>query len=165
MGISREARSPRAHVDSNVLRFVFDPAEDPDMKKRARKLFYPEGAKAQIWCSAPAAGEFLLTLARDTIAERRDGDFEAALHLFWEFIKEERLKIYMYGEATSEALALADKVRNKDPRITPTDAAIVGCFLSDGSAQVLYTTDVKVFASSDVRVLLRARSKKMHDLS
>lgn len=144
---------------------VLDPDEDKGLKKRARQLFFGKGSKEAIRCSAPAVGEFVLTLARDSSADNNRDRFDRAMRDFWNYVREERLHIYMYGRPESEALALAEEVRRGDRLITQTDAAIVGCFLSDPDSKVLYSTDATLLSSVELGELIRAHKKRIRDLS
>lgn len=148
MGIPGEVRSPpRVHLDSDILRYVLDPSEDADLKTSSRELFFPRGRKPAVYCSAPAAGEFVSILAEDTIRQGRQADYEVALLRYWEYIRDGDLNVYMFGATPTTALRHARDLHAQDPLISPTDAAIVGCFLSDDSASVLYTTDTDIILS------------------
>jgi len=144
------------------LRFALDPGEkDQDLKDSSRALFFRRGSKLPVYCSAPAAGEFLLTLAEDTIREARQADFEEALRKFREYIRDGNLHIYMFGGNPTTALRYAEELHEEDPIISPTDAAIVGCFLSDEAALVLYTTDTDIITSRTVIGKARELGKKI----
>jgi hypothetical protein len=165
VGIPGEARPPpRAHVDSDILRYVFDPLEDRDLKDEARRLCFPAGThpKPPVCCSGPAAAEFLVVLAHDR-ADDRDAFLEA-VGGFWNYVQEGRLGIFMFGERNTEAFSLAAAIQRKDPRIDATDAAIVACFLADEDASVLYTTDRDVSMSRVIREMVRERDKTIKGL-
>ncbi len=153
------------HVDSDILRFVFDPLEeDVDLKEIARSLFHSAGTtlKPPVVCSAPAAGEFLLVLARD----RRDSEeeFAEALRRFWRYIREDLLRIFLFGERDTEAFACSRRIQGEDALIDATDAAIAGCFLADPTPTVLYTTDQKLIVSQKVQAFARERGKSIRGL-
>lgn len=166
MGIPDSERAPgRAHVDSDILRYVFDPLEeDVDLREIARSLFFSAGTttKLPVVCSAPAAGEFLLVLAND----RRDNEegFQEALRLFWQYVRDDRLRLFLFGQRDTEAFSCSREVQVADPIIDATDAAIVGCFLADPTAVVLYTTDQELILSRAISDLARGRGKNIRGL-
>ncbi len=166
MGIPDQERAVgRVHVDSDILRYVFDPLEeDVDLREIARSLFFSAGttSKPPVVCSAPAAGEFLLVLADD----RRDNEegFGEALRLFWEYVHENRLRPFLFGERDTEAFNCSRRIQLADPVIDATDAAIVGCFLADATALVLYTTDQDLILSRTVNDFAREKSKSIRGL-
>ncbi|MEK6987144.1 MAG: hypothetical protein AABX97_03500 [Candidatus Thermoplasmatota archaeon] len=124
-------------------------------------MFFPRNAKPPVYCSAPAAGEFLLILAEDTHRENRPEDYDHALHKFWEYIHEGDLNIYMFGANPTTAHRYARDIHANDPLITPTDAAIIGCFISDNAAQTLYTTDTDIILSKVVIDMARELGKRI----
>jgi hypothetical protein len=102
-------------------------------------------------------------MARDTSAPARRDDFQTAVGRFWEYVRDKRLLIYMYGDEETKALAEARDVHAADRAISPTDAAILGCFFSDGDANILYTTDVTMQMSQAVIERTKALGKRLTD--
>jgi hypothetical protein len=98
--------------------------------------------------------------------ERRDDEesFIEALRQFWLYVHEDRLRLYLFGERDTRAFACSRGIQQKDPLIDATDAAIVGCFVADETAQVLYTTDQTLILSRAVNDLARVNGKRIRGL-
>jgi len=104
-----------------------------------------------VYCSAPAIGEFVWTLVRDTIPRDRDSEnVQVAVAEFWRYVNEGLLKTYMFGESDTSAFRIAEGLRSRDNLLTPTDIAIVACFLADVDCGVLYTTDSGILTNINV---------------
>jgi len=134
-----------------------------DLKERARSLFH--GAKPQVLCSAPAAGEFAFVLAKDIIEQGGDvSRYEDAMRTFYQYVEEGKLICEMFGSSPSRAFEIAFDLQAEDPQLSPTDIAILACFLADRESSVLYTTDQDIQTSLAVSGKVRAASKRIRDL-
>ncbi len=143
MGIPQEVPPPqRAHIDTNILRYLLDPEEDSTLKGSARGLIFGPGEKLPVCISCPVAGELVALLAKDTVERDAAGhDFERAMATFWRYIKEERLELFMFGRNAIGLLRIAERLFKVETRLETTDAIILASFVADNQAVVFFTTD------------------------
>lgn len=70
---------------------------------------------------------------------------------FWGYVKEGRLQAFFFGSSPPRAFSIANRLYRADNRLTPTDSAILACFLCDDLAQNFFTTDQEILLNLRLR--------------
>ncbi len=63
----------------------------------------------------------------------------------------------MFGDAPGESFRIGRELQQIDNRLSPTDVAILACFLSDGQAEDFFTTDQKLIVNVPLHEAIRDR--------
>jgi hypothetical protein len=138
------------HLDSCVLRALLDAAED--MKRKSDAIHLVNSNRDHAFrVSMLAMGEVFGKLA-ETRSASECGDAAAGLS---RLLRTEKVELYGIGKG-EEAMEIAVTIMEGDPLISPADALLIGCALSDAECSAFITLDRMLGES---RVLRKIASK------
>jgi hypothetical protein len=135
------------HLDSCILRALLDPEDERERISRARRLINSR-SDATFRVSILAIGEVFGKMA-ETRPASACGDAAAELS---RLIRSERIELYGIGKR-NEALNIAASVIGNDPLVSPADALLVSCAMTDKACGTFVTMDRILRESSLMRDL------------